>query len=641
MNNQAKICVVLMGLLAGAGALMGEVYRVAMPSAGGDDGKSGLDWTAPKASISNALAQGDVTEVWVSNGAYTLAAQIYVNQAVTIRSWKNGAVDPDGTIIDGDNQNRCFEIRHADAVIDGFTITRGLVTAEDGRVRGGGIYMTAGLVTNCLVISNTAHARLEEYGGGGVCLYDGGELWNCRIHENIVTNPPTTTSLRQIGGGVLVLISGKLVNCDIVGNQCFCALRGGGGVALYKGGILDNCTIVSNYADNGGGIYAEESGIITNCRVTGNTGALRAGGLYIYEGKAGSDIGVLTTDCLISNNIAVGTSASGGGVSINNGTNHVMRNCRLVNNIAERDGGGMHASSCGLLMENSLVADNECHGANAGGGGIIASASETNMIMIRNVEIRGNKGSDTGAWGGGGAHLKNAWMENCVIENNYAIKGSGGGIFATGTSTVINCHIISNQAARLGGGISAQNYCVIRNCLIAGNLGSNRFGGGIYAHVNELGEISNCTIIDNEIQGTQSHQRGAGICVVGANRIYNCLVWSNRWSGTVNDEERDMGMYQWDDLEAESNSVHYCCSPRDFGGVRGNTTNPPSFVGAADGDWRLTAGSAGINAGTNLPWMLEPGAVDLNGRPRRDRFSRQADMGCFELVPAGVMFSIR
>ncbi len=63
MNTQAKICVVLLGLLAGAGALMGEVYRVAMPSAGGDDGNSGLDWTLPKASISNALAQGDVTEV--------------------------------------------------------------------------------------------------------------------------------------------------------------------------------------------------------------------------------------------------------------------------------------------------------------------------------------------------------------------------------------------------------------------------------------------------------------------------------------------------------------------------------------------------------------------------------------------------
>ncbi len=88
-----------------------------------------------------------------------------------------------------------------------------------------------------------------------------------------------------------------------------------------------------------------------------------------------------------------------------------------------------------------------------------------------------------------------------------------------------------------------------------GNIATNALGGGIYTDNNFGGEISACTITDNEVQGDPGFQRGAGIIVVNTNNIFNCLVWSNRWSGTLPEQERDLGMYAWiDDLAAQSNS---------------------------------------------------------------------------------------
>ncbi|MGI6088308.1 MAG: choice-of-anchor Q domain-containing protein, partial [Kiritimatiellia bacterium] len=70
-----------------------------------------------------------------------------------------------------------------------------------------------------------------------------------------------------------------------------------------------------------------------------------------------------------------------------------------------------------------------------------------------------------------------------------------------------------------------------------------------------------------------------------------------------------------------------------------NTTNAPVFVNSDAGDYRLAQGSPCINTGTNLPWMAE--AVDLDGRPRIDRFSRLPDMGCYEHMPQGMILNLR
>ena len=63
------------------------------------------------------------------------------------------------------------------------------------------------------------------------------------------------------------------------------------------------------------------------------------------------------------------------------------------------------------------------------------------------------------------------------------------------------------------------------------------------------------------------------------------------------------------------------------------------FADFAAGDFRLTGGSPCANAGTNQSWMAE--AVDLDGRPRINRFFRRTDMGCYEYVPCGILINLR
>lgn len=73
-----------------------------------------------------------------------------------------------------------------------------------------------------------------------------------------------------------------------------------------------------------------------------------------------------------------------------------------------------------------------------------------------------------------------------------------------------------------------------------------------------------------------------------------------------------------------------------------NTNNivaDPLFVNFAAGDYHLSAQSPCVNTGANADWMLN--AVDLDGRSRIDRFSRRADMGCYEYLPRGMMFGFR
>lgn len=71
----------------------------------------------------------------------------------------------------------------------------------------------------------------------------------------------------------------------------------------------------------------------------------------------------------------------------------------------------------------------------------------------------------------------------------------------------------------------------------------------------------------------------------------------------------------------------------------GNIAADPKFADAANGNYRLTAASPCANAGLNQDWMAA--AVDLDGRPRLDRFTRRVDIGCYEHHFRGAMFLVK
>jgi len=186
--------------------------------------------------------------VLVTNGIYPFrpqnsshGANLYLPRNVTVQS-VNG---PEVTIIMGTNGPHAARCVYMDAgtSLSGFTLSNGATTASNpsGNV-GGGVYMDlANMLSNCIIVNNTA-----QYGGG--IFADLGPFTlviNCKFIGN-------TAQAIGSGGGAFIEDSRlKFLNCIFSGNTA-----GAYGGAM-SGGTLINCTVVGNTAQfdgiDGGG----------------------------------------------------------------------------------------------------------------------------------------------------------------------------------------------------------------------------------------------------------------------------------------------------------------------------------------------------------------------------------------------------
>jgi hypothetical protein len=224
------------------------------------------DWASAATAIQSAIeaaSAGDI--VWVTNGTYMLGGKVMsgmtnrvaLDKALTVQSVNGPAV----TIVRGATHNgtngptalRCAALT-TNATLSGFTLCGG-ATVLGLQGNGGGVAgaFGKGLVTNCLIISNTAAST----GGGAISV----TLRNCTVKGNSSAND---------GGGTA---SCTLENCFISSN-----------VAAHNGGGSDhstsrNCAITGNSAGTAGG--GDYGGKLVNCTVTGNkVGNVSGGGVY-------------------------------------------------------------------------------------------------------------------------------------------------------------------------------------------------------------------------------------------------------------------------------------------------------------------------------------------------------------------------
>lgn len=236
---------------------------------------------------------------------------------------------------------------------------------------------------------------------------------------------------------------------------------------------------------------------------------------------------------------------------------------------------------------------------------------------------------------GGGFFLSGSGgvIRRCTISNNYAVFYGGGVHFEEPALTgyIENSIIVSNRSGQRAGGVMLNGGGTMRNCLLTRNLSAS--GGGFYGrYVNYKGVgagAHTCTIVSN----TATLSGGGGY--LGDSMNENCLINSVIWSNAA------ASYFDVAATGANTNAFRYCCAqftvpPQPNAG---NISSDPQFVNPAVGDYRLLPGSPCVNAGTNLPWM--DAAVDLDGHARLDRFTRQADMGCWEYVYRGSVISLR
>lgn len=307
----------------------------------------------------------------------------------------------------------------------------------------------------------------------------------------------------------------------------------------------------------------------------------------------------------------------------------------------------------GFTITNGFAHTSIYGAGNVGGGGVYCGGSAT----IKNCAIALNQ-SHRSSYGfsGGGLFLVNSTAETCIVSNNIAVTGEGGGIGANLASSISNCTIIDNkitEASRNGGGIYGGNiyncriignsatlygggvsYDVIKgtmlNCLLTKNVADR--GGGISAAAlsNSACYISACTIVSNYASGAAA----GGIYFPSTNSmVYDCVIWSNRYNGTS-------ALYGniWAPT-ANANWLYNCCVPiTNWVICTDIVTNHPQFINFAAEDYHVPRGSPCLNAGLIQTWMTN--AVDLDGNPRIDA-SGKVDIGCYErYVPAGSMFSM-
>lgn len=339
-----------------------------------------------------------------------------------------------------------------------------------------------------------------------------------------------------------------------------------------------------------GGVWLTSLSGPTHATINGN-GATRCvslpepdsglGGFTITGGKAEIGAGVYcvggtVTNCVITNNQAVGDEPKGGGVYC--------------------DGGAV--SYC-VISGNSVTSTNTyLYGAFADGGGIYA----VNQSQIDHSTVINN--SLTGYYaGGGGIHANNGSVVNCTVSGNTAYGhwyASGGGVYMT---------------ANAGG--------IIRNCLIAGNRAytdrgayttNTGQGGGVYFNSGSA-TLENCTISGNSVDGDFSN--GGGLSCGAYDQIRNTIISGN--TATADNPVYSVNYYPNPYAPA---TFDHCLSTPQPAGV-GNLASAPGFM---SGGYRLDTGSPCLDTGTNQAWMAT--ASDLDGNPRIANGT--VDMGVYE-----------
>ena len=268
--------------------------------------------------------------------------------------------------------------------------------------------------------------------------------------------------------------------------------------------------------------------------------------------------------------------------------------------------------------------------------------------MITNCEVIGNLAIVAGGngWAGGGGVIL-SWggeiYNSQIVSNVLKSEGNaahGGGIYvydSSCNSKIWNSVISANTqtfitaSANGTGGISLNYGGSVRNCVISKNgtgPGTFAYANGIYMRAN--GTIENCTIMDNN---------GAGLAGFGYSTyaprwpgiLLNCIVQSNYSYGAVTN-------WYIDSNTTNLNITNSCMDLTNFPAnvhSSGCITSSPQVVNFAGGNYRLSANSPCVNAGTNqTSWMTT--GVDLDGRTRI-RYGR-VDMGAYECIYEGTIF---
>ena len=173
----------------------------------------------------------------------------------------------------------------------------------------------------------------------------------------------------------------------------------GSGGGIYSNGYtvkVDACAFESNYAATGGGLYFQDGELeLSNSTFYDNHASGNGAGIYLKDADK-ADI----TNTTISGNIAVG---NGGGIyNTNSGSPKIINSTIAYNQAAT--GGGIYNATSGVLVSNTIVAENTAS-TSSDMHGTFSNSSKNNLVGVDSVSLVGiDNGEDDNIVGG------DAWL---------------------------------------------------------------------------------------------------------------------------------------------------------------------------------------------------------------------------------------
>jgi len=236
-------------------------------------------------------------------------------------------------------------------------------------------------------------------------------------------------------------------------------------------------------------------------------------------------------------------------------------------------------------------------------------------------------------------------LSNLIADNTANANGGDGGgglVLLGGSPQIMNNTIIGNDAGdplvSQGGGIlmtNDTNATIVQNVIVNNAAGQ---GGGIFFAAG----FSGSTFINNTIVANSSGQgQGSAVYPSGATPethfINNLLIGSPAQNAVFCDNgtlPSTTPIFENNDaFSLNASAFEGSCNGQ--AGFSGNISLAPSFVDAALTNFRLLAGSPGIDVGLNSAPDLP--ATDLDGLPRIvDGSGKKTfiiDMGAYEFQP--------
>jgi hypothetical protein len=555
--------------------------------------------------------------------------------------------------------------------------------------RGGGIAVedADAVITNNTVAFNAVAARAETGGpagagsGGGIYLAGSGTLANNIVAFNTVTG----TDAGFTAGGLFV--SGATPDAVTVAANLFHANTPDGSAAFAgtNGNLSGDPKFVgpgqffynfrlqpgSPAIDSGDDAYVmpgdvDQSG---QPRILGahvDMGAYEAlpavpvpSRLYVRPGAGGSGDGKTWGTAMASVTAALSAVAEGGEVWVAAGTYHERITLRNGVTLLGGFAGAETAAAQRDFRANATVLDGD-----AAGRVVYIPAGVKNATVdgftVRNGYGDGFLITGAGVWskGTGTVIANNVIEDNRIAYTEENPSAYGAGVYIGGGSATVRHNQIRRNSITLtrktnfpqfpeeslayGGGLYLENAGVtVASNLIAGNSvgvldarnGQMKpLGAGLYA-TQVTGLIANNTISGNvasPVHSTTTTPEGGAVYVQAANVgliLANNIVAFNS-SGVM--QETSQALFY--DNDVFGNGTNYgMVNANPPSTANGNISQDPLFADRANGDYRLTAASPAIDAGSGSYVRFE---TDLDGKPRV--VGGRVDMGAYEYAPSAI-----